>query len=161
MQQQVAATWPVEARRLQARGYGPGRGESARNVAVGAWVCVTRSHPRGVLGDPRTRVEEAPLSSGLSHSFLDILLLRCLFIMEAQVAQLPFLSSSFLPQTKRMAQDVGGSFVVIKPTPVLAPPQLTPPLYPVAHIGGGPFNLGRDAFLFWDLGPLQFPTICI
>lgn len=109
MQQQVAATWPVEARRLQARGYGPGRGRSVRNVAVGTWVCVTHSHPRDVLGDTRTRVAEEPPSSGLSHSFLDILLLRCLFVMEAQ--------------------DVGGSFIVIKPTPVLAPPHPTAP-YP-------------------------------
>lgn len=48
MQQQVAATWPVEAQRLQARVYGPGRGRSVRNVAVGAWGCVTHSHPRDV-----------------------------------------------------------------------------------------------------------------
>lgn len=46
-------------------------------MAVGAWVCVTRSHPRGIHGDLRTQVkEEPPPSSGLAPSFLDILLLR-------------------------------------------------------------------------------------
>lgn len=37
-QQQVVATWLVEARRPQTRGYGPCPRGSARNVAVGAWV---------------------------------------------------------------------------------------------------------------------------
>lgn len=61
-QQQVAA-WPVEARRPQARGNGPGRVGRAASVALGARECVTRSHARGIHGDLRTGVkEEIPLS---------------------------------------------------------------------------------------------------
>lgn len=58
-------------------GDGPGPGRSVEKVAVGAWVCVARSHPRAVHGALRTQVQEEPHpSSGLPPSFLDILLLR-------------------------------------------------------------------------------------
>ena len=75
-QQQVVATWPVEARRPQTRGYWalPAREcEEWGSGGVGGYE--TRSCPRVALGDPRTRVEgEPPPSSGLSPSLLDILL---------------------------------------------------------------------------------------
>ena len=42
----------------------------------------------------------------------------------------------------------GNSFVLFKPSSGLAVPHPAPSLYPVADIGGGPFNLTWGTFLF-------------
>lgn len=64
---------PWRPRRPEAREDEPGPGGRAGDVAVGAGVSVTCSHPRGTHGDLATRTEEAPPPSSL-----DIVLLRWL-----------------------------------------------------------------------------------
>lgn len=94
LQQQVAATWPWRP------GYCKGRAGHARTVAVGAWVCATRSHPRGILGTwgrGRRRSLLLPLVSlSLIPGFLLLRCADCLFPLEARVTQLAAFRSSFL-----------------------------------------------------------------
>lgn len=132
MQQQVAATWPVKAGHPEARGE-PGPGGSVANVAVGAWMCGTRSHPRGVHGDLGTRVKEAPPpSSGLPPSLLPGHFAPALFLHYGSPGcSVPHSSSSYLPGNRRMAWQLKvvmswSNHYTPNPCRPLAPPQPTP-----------------------------------